>query len=938
MLDKLKLPIPFFVAKPGGLMRISLFQDGPGFNTYPVQDATVAAEQSISGTIWITVRNRAVTLKDIWRPELSVFVIYSLITILVTYPTSLYLTSALPSGLRDPYQHLWSLWWIKKALLDLHVSPANLTYLYYPTGMYHPLLWVTPYVHLLSIPLQSLLGLVGTYNVILLLSFPLSGLTMYLLAYYLTENRFAAFIAGLIFAFFPSKSAHLAGHYLQLPIYWFPLYVLYLFKLLHAPSRKNTVLCGAFLALSSLIHLIHTAYFVIPVTVIFLLFQLFAEPSRQIRLKFGGHFAIAAVIALAIVAPFYGPYLLSSWNGSVNYTYGGGSVNFSSDLLSFFVPSELHPLWKNIEPVRALASRLIPQSGNQAESVAYLGWLPLGLALIGVFVKRRQSTMWWILSLTAAIFSLGPLLHVNGKLVKMTFDGLSTYVVLPYAFLEQLPFYKWGRTPGRFNETVIFGLSILAAFGTQWLINRARSARLQWTGLAVVTTLIVSEYLVRWPAPVTATPPTSEFYIMAPGTPDDAILTFPSFYWDHVQLQLVGSQDMYFQTIHEHKIPGGYIWRWSPTQKGRVIALDKLLMPEHDTEIVDFPANNDVAAVLNNYGVRYVVVHKPWGRRTDDCGVQSTSLPCAEFGDYVDSDRVRASIAFRQMFGPPIFEDAVLWAFEVPNRSPQNPDNATMMYVGSGWYDVTLVDETPWRGMKNNAHLYVERLTPGYARLSFQVAGASEAWLDLIVNGQKVQRFPVSTGVRQYVTEPIALSAGRNLLIFQTPNLCINGEEGCFSMRFAALSLESFAFAVDHPADINLEQGLSLVRFGQSQETVYPGDPLTVTLTWRAQSNVAHDYKVFVHLIDSDGHRVAQHDSEPDEGGHPTSQWVPGALVRDTHVLLIPSDMPPGTYSIQVGMYLEETLERLAVLHSSEPSENNAIRMGSVQVLGPSEW
>jgi hypothetical protein len=239
--------------------------------------------------------------------------------------------------------------------------------------------------------------------------------------------------------------------------------------------------------------------------------------------------------------------------------------------------------------------------------------------------------------------------------------------------------------------------------------------------------------------------------------------------------------------------------------------------------------------------------------------------------------------------------------------------------------------------MKNDAHLYVERLTPGYAQLSFQVAGASEAWLDLIVNGQRVQRFPVSTEVRQYVTEPIALSAGRNLLLFQTPGLCTNGEEGCFSMRFAALSLESFAFAVDHPVAVNLEESLSLVRFGQSQKTAYPGDPLTVILAWRAQSNVARDYKVFVHLIDSEGHRVAQHDSEPDAGKYPTSQWVPGALVRDTHPLLIPPDLPPGTYSIQVGMYLEQTLERLSVLRSSEPSQNNAIKVGSVEVLGPGE-
>jgi hypothetical protein len=206
-----------------------------------------------------------------------------------------------------------------------------------------------------------------------------------------------------------------------------------------------------------------------------------------------------------------------------------------------------------------------------------------------------------------------------------------------------------------------------------------------------------------------------------------------------------------------------------------------------------------------------------------------------------------------------------------------------------------------------------------------------------MVNGQRVQTFPVHKIPGRYVTEPFVLDAGRNLLIFHTPDLCLNGEEDCWSMKFADLALEPISFAVDNPVDVNLDGDLSLVCFGQSQETVYPGDPLTVTLTWRAQAAVAQDYKVFVHLMDSNGHLAAQHDAEPDRWGYPTSQWVPGALVRDVHPLSIPPDILPGTYYIQTGMYLEETLERLPVSDSSEPSRDNIVMVGTVEVLPPNE-
>ena len=147
------------------------------------------------------------------------------------------------------------------------------------------------------------------------------------------------------------------------------------------------------------------------------------------------------------------------------------------------------------------------------------------------------------------------------------------------------------------------------------------------------------------------------------------------------------------------------------------------------------------------------------------------------------------------------------------------------------------------------------------------------------------------------------------------------------------LSLESITHNVERPVDIRLDGGLSLIRFALSQGAVYPGDVLIVTLTWRAQTNIMQDYKVFVHLMDPEGQLVAQHDAEPDHWRWSTSQWSPGVSVRDAHPVLIPPDLPPGTYHIQVGMYLEATKERLSVLSASESVSDNGVWIGVVEVL-----
>jgi hypothetical protein len=87
-----------------------------------------------------------------------------------------------------------------------------------------------------------------------------------------------------------------------------------------------------------------------------------------------------------------------------------------------------------------------------------------------------------------------------------------------------------------------------------------------------------------------------------------------------------------------------------------------------------------------------------------------------------------------------------------------------------------------------------------------------------------------------------------------------------------------------------------------------------VRLTWYAPQMLTTDYVVFVHAL-RDSVQVAQHDSDPANGLYPMSQWRPGDMVIDEHVL-------PGAWDaehdkVMVGLYRRDTGERLPIVDAT---------------------
>ncbi len=113
-----------------------------------------------------------------------------------------------------------------------------------------------------------------------------------------------------------------------------------------------------------------------------------------------------------------------------------------------------------------------------------------------------------------------------------------------------------------------------------------------------------------------------------------------------------------------------------------------------------------------------------------------------------------------------------------------------------------------------------------------------------------------------------------------------------------------------HPLNLTLQGGHKLLGYDLVARTE-PGAPVNLILYWRPDGPTDSHYSVFVHLIDHDGDILAQDDSEPAGGEHPTTSWVAGEIITDAHAFPFPAADAEGPFGLEVGLYDPLTGQRV---------------------------
>lgn len=405
----------------------------------------------------------------------------------------------------DPVFQAWTLAWDWRALTHdpLGIFNANVFYPWRNTLAYSD--------HLFGQALLVLPALALTDNGILadnlsvLLAFVLSALAMYLLAFDLTGNRAAAAVAGLAYAFAPSRMAHLE-HLHLLSMQWPPLILLALRRVMELPpaphlgagaetagrgrswfwprlllsasaSGRNGwlwVLGASFFAQG--LFGIYFFYFTIVMLIIaggmYALFGIWDRDRSALRRLMLA--VVACGVAGALLIPTLWPYQQARNDLSVERT--AEEVTFwSATPTDYLAAPTRDRLWNGPTARfnRDLEQNLFPGLG-----------LTL-LAAVGLGNRRGGRTRWVLLAVASGsvVLSFG-----------LRAEALGVTWPLPYRlFYDYMPGFRAIRVPARLGLLALVGLGGLAGLGGDLLWRRGHA----W--LAALRRPAASAWLARAP-------------------------------------------------------------------------------------------------------------------------------------------------------------------------------------------------------------------------------------------------------------------------------------------------------------------------------------------------------------------------------------------------------------------------------------------------------
>ncbi|MCL5430508.1 MAG: hypothetical protein M1504_03455 [Candidatus Marsarchaeota archaeon] len=494
---------------------------------------------------------------------------------------------------------------------------------------------------ILSAPFQAV-SIPFAYNVMLFLGFALSGVTTYILADYLTKNKYAAFIAGIIYAFSAFHMVQAYSHIEWINIEWIPLALYFFIRML----RKEAIYWSAIgLAISLLLTIFMSGYEqgLMAFMMLFFVFlaHLVYKQNRKIILSFAFWKAIGLAAILFIILGSIGfasaISALTQPNSQTTLNYLNDVYHnalWSNDLLSFFLPSYHNGF------AYGLASTFYYSIyvGDPTSRVAYIGFVALILALYGLttsFKKKDITIMFFGVGIIFFLLSLGPFLQVGGSVTGI--PGL-------YSIYHALPLVNYIREPGRFDLIFMLMVAVLAAYGAKDMMAKFKDKKTFGTSTILVATAIIT-FIIMFES---AGMPLSQTFINQTTT----YITVPAFYqylgshqWmgeSIYSIPAVPNQNSqlpaqwtglatYYTAISKTPLVGGYVTRENLTQQlvlfnipltQEVVDLQNATPTPYISPVYQNPTNQTLLSFFN-YNTEFVTLQKGAFNSTIDTYIET---------------------------------------------------------------------------------------------------------------------------------------------------------------------------------------------------------------------------------------------------------------------------------------------------------------------------
>lgn len=529
--------------------------------------------------------------------------ILTALTVLFTYPIAFHMRSSFYGYPGDAFGVIWYLWWLKHSLLDLGSSPLFTTLVGAPGGTYMPNF--TPVVSMLSLPISYFFDEVFAYNFLILSSFVLAGLGMYLLAYHLLKDRYASLVSGIIFAFSPYHIAHSMDHLGLAQIQWIPFTVLYMLKLDAERSRKNALLFSVFLTLTIFTDAYYALFTVLLIS-FYALYRIYSlGPNRYANLIRGinaRNLKLAGIIALVVGTTsvlvyryFMAPAMVSETMIPKRDIYE--LLVYSAKPWDFFLPPVYHPVFGRYVEEFVLSHLY---GSNPIEQVLYVGYVPLALAAYALLKfgrdkgseEHRTVVLFALFGIFAFSFMPPAYLPIFGLKIPFSLSYLL------YQFTQSF------RVMARFDVLVMLSVAVLAGAGLKHLMKGER----RWAYLSLVVLIVLFEYApipsnmaeIKRPEQhfpfdqhnysfhTTKVEIPSVYYWLADQEGDFAVVEYPLVRSDSKE-EIVHYRYQFYQRIHKKRLING--------------------APMRVTDAIRDLSDPATADRLRELGARYLIVH-----------------------------------------------------------------------------------------------------------------------------------------------------------------------------------------------------------------------------------------------------------------------------------------------------------------------------------------
>jgi hypothetical protein len=387
--------------------------------------------------------------------------VYTIAAVVVTFPLVVSLTTRLGAlqGPGDPYLNLWILGWGLRAwttdplsVFDGRVFDANIFFPAEGTLAY------SDHFLLQSLALAPVFAVTGDavlcYNLLLIGSIALSGLAMHALTRAVTGSERGAYVAGLVWACWPYRTAHLLHIQLQ-ALYFMPLALLCLHRVMARRRWRDVVL----LASATTLQFVASVYYGLMTGVVLVVaggaLALGTGQWRASRLW--SRLAVAGVLTILLSIPLMLPYARTQQSEGFGRTLiEAGRHSASVQAYTQVPPQNL--LYGRTGLLAPRAPRPGQVDRTHVEHHLFPGLVLIGLAGFGFWRHTRsdaRALAWSAFALVAAglVLSFGP-------------EGIRSL----YAALHDNVFgFQAIRAPARFAVVAVLGLCLLAALGVRAL-------------------------------------------------------------------------------------------------------------------------------------------------------------------------------------------------------------------------------------------------------------------------------------------------------------------------------------------------------------------------------------------------------------------------------------------------------------------------------------